>query len=356
MTLSVCMIVKNEKKTLARCLDCAKKFADEIVVVDTGSTDKTAEIAKEYTEKVYFFEWCDDFAAARNYSLDMAESELVMWLDADDVVTDENCEKIVKLKQNANFDMAFLKYAAAFENGRPTFVYFRERIFRRDRGFRFSGCVHEAVAPAGKVIYSDAVIEHRKEKTGDSTRNLRILQNRIIAGISLDERQKFYYGRELYYNGMYLESAAVLEDFLSGDGWVENKAEACLNLYRIYAAINRCEAAENALLRSMLYAPPSAEVCCILGELFAVKNDVNSAIYWYKTALSAGDALKRGGFVSMDYCGFIPNIQLCVLYDRLGDRKTACRYNEAAGKFKPDNESYLYNKRYFKKLGIARGN
>lgn len=352
MTLSVCMIVKNEEETLARCLDCASKFADEIVIVDTGSADKTVEIARRYTEKVYFFEWRDDFSAARNYSLEMAKGDLLMWLDADDVISDENAEKILQLKQDANFDMAFLKYAAAFDNGKPSFVYYRERIFKRDKGYRFSGCVHEAVTPAGKIIYSDAVIEHRKQKSSDPVRNLRILQNRIIAGISLDERQKFYYGRELYFNGMFPEAAAVLENFLTGDGWVENKVEACLNLYRIYAAMNRLEQAENALLRSFLFAEPTAEACCVLGELFILKNDVNSAIYWYKTAIAAGDKLRRGGFVNLDYCNFIPNLQLCMLYDRLGDKKTACKYNEAAGKYKPDNESYLYNKKYFKKLGI----
>ena len=65
-TVSLCMIVKNEEKVLGRCLDSAKEIADEIIIVDTGSTDRTKEIAAEYTEKIYDFKWNDDFSAARN--------------------------------------------------------------------------------------------------------------------------------------------------------------------------------------------------------------------------------------------------------------------------------------------------
>ncbi|MDE7305797.1 MAG: glycosyltransferase family 2 protein, partial [Clostridia bacterium] len=86
MSLSVCLIVKDEQEVLARCLSCAKKFADEIVVVDTGSTDDTVKIAKSFTDKVFFFKWCDDFSAARNFAFEKAGCDLVMWLDADDII------------------------------------------------------------------------------------------------------------------------------------------------------------------------------------------------------------------------------------------------------------------------------
>ena len=74
MTISVCMIVKNEELNLAGCLDCLKAIADEIIIVDTGSTDRTKEIAEQYTDKVYDFEWIDDFSAARNFAFSKAGS------------------------------------------------------------------------------------------------------------------------------------------------------------------------------------------------------------------------------------------------------------------------------------------
>lgn len=352
MTLSVCLIVKDEEQVLERCLTCAALFADEIVIVDTGSSDNTVEIAKKFTDKVYFFKWSDDFSAARNFAFDKAVCDLVMWLDADDVITDENCAKIARLKNTFdNYDMAILPYAAAFDNGEPTFVYDRERIFRRSGNYRFSGAVHEAVTPSGRILHADAVIYHKKLKDGEPLRNLRILQKQIAAGKPLDDRQKFYYGRELLFNKMYREAIAVLEDFLNGGGWVVNKIEACLNLYTAYSNIGDDKSAVNALLRSFTFAPPQSQACCILGGRFFDNGDLQSAIYWYNQALTAPN--DAGAFINSDYSGFIPYMQLCVIYDRLGDIGRANGYNNAAGKIKPHNESYLYNKKYFKnKLGL----
>ena len=146
----MCLIVKDEEAVLARCLNCVRPFADEIVIVDTGSADATAEIARQFTDKVYFYDWCDDFAAARNFSFSKAEKDLVMWLDADDVITSENAEKILHIKDEMkDYDMAFLPYAAAFDGEEPTLVYFRERIFRRSLGVKWRGAVHEAIEPFG---------------------------------------------------------------------------------------------------------------------------------------------------------------------------------------------------------------
>ena len=276
-----------------------------------------------------------------------------MWLDADDVITDENIEKILKLKEIiSEYDMVFMLYAAGFDGDKPSFVYDRERIFRRDKNYKFSGAVHEAVTPSGRIYRSDAVIYHKKIKTGDPFRNLFILQKLISSGQKLDERQKFYYGRELLFNRMYREAIAVLEDFLNGDGWVVNKCEACLDLYRAYSELCDESRADSSLLRRFTFAPPSAEACCILGSRFLDRGEYKSAAYWYESALNTDNCTDSGAFVNLDYCKFIPNMQLCVIYHHLGEIKKAYEYNEAAGKIKPDNQNYLYNKKYFENLGI----
>ncbi|MDE5995713.1 MAG: glycosyltransferase family 2 protein, partial [Eubacterium sp.] len=89
-TISLCMIVKNEEKVLARCLESIKNAVDEIIIADTGSTDNTKEIAKKYTDKIYDFEWVDDFSKARNFSFSKASKDYIMWLDADDIISKEN--------------------------------------------------------------------------------------------------------------------------------------------------------------------------------------------------------------------------------------------------------------------------
>ena len=112
ITISLCMIVKNEEDVLARCLDCAINFADEIIIVDTGSTDRTKEIAALYTEQVYDFEWIDDFAAARNFAFSKATMEYCMWLDADDIIRFEDQKKLVDLKNTLPPDTPVLTKTA----------------------------------------------------------------------------------------------------------------------------------------------------------------------------------------------------------------------------------------------------
>lgn len=345
------MIVKDEEEVLARCLNCAKAFADEIIIVDTGSTDKTVEIAKQFTNKIYRFDWCDDFSAARNFSFSKAECGLVMWLDADDVIEEEDCKEIILLKDEMKeYDMAMLLYAAAFDGDHPTYTYFRERIFKRSAGFVWQGAVHEAIAMRGRVLYSEAKICHKKVKSGDRWRNLNIYRNLIASGKVLTPRDKFYYGRELMFNGLSTEAVAVLQEFLNGQGWAENKCEACLNLSAVYSAIGKQTEAEEWAAKSFLYGLPKSRACCALGEMFLNRGDYSAAIFWYKTAATLPQNIKGGGFCEEEFCGYVPFMQLCVLYDRLGDHKTAEHYNELAGAIKPSDKAYLYNAKYFANL------
>ena len=98
ITISLCMIVKNEEEVLERCLNSLKGLMDEIIIVDTGSTDSTKEIAARYTDKIYDFSWCDDFAAVRNFSFSKATQEYIYAPDADEVLDDTNRRRFMMLK------------------------------------------------------------------------------------------------------------------------------------------------------------------------------------------------------------------------------------------------------------------
>jgi len=112
VTFSLCMIVKDEEPVLARCIQSVHGIFDEIIIVDTGSTDNTKQIARQFTKRIYNFEWVDDFAKARNFSFSKSTKDFIMWLDADDIITDENREKILQLKNtlDPNTDMVTMKY------------------------------------------------------------------------------------------------------------------------------------------------------------------------------------------------------------------------------------------------------
>ena len=92
------MIVKNEESVLARCLDSVASMMDEIIIVDTGSTDRTKEIAAQYTSRIYDFTWCDDFSAARNYAFSLATMEYIYCPDADEYLDLENQRRFLRLK------------------------------------------------------------------------------------------------------------------------------------------------------------------------------------------------------------------------------------------------------------------
>lgn len=91
----MCALLLKMKTKYLKILKCAQKFADEIVVVDTGSTDKTIEIARKYTDKIYNFKWCDDFSKARNFAFSKGTCDYLMWLDADDFIFEKDIKKIL---------------------------------------------------------------------------------------------------------------------------------------------------------------------------------------------------------------------------------------------------------------------
>lgn len=350
-TLSLCMIVKNEEDVIGRCLDCVSDLFDEIIIVDTGSEDNTMEIVKKYTKNIYYFKWIEDFAEVRNYSFSKATKDYIMWLDADDIILDKDKEKIKDLKMNMDksIDMVMMKYNTQFDsNENVTFSYYRERIFKRSKNFRWIGEIHEVIPLTGNIIYSDAAISHKKLKQNEPNRNLRIFENMIANGKELDPRQQFYYARELYYNERYEDAIKTFNNFLdSGKGWVENCINACQDLSYCYYAIGDSNKAINACFKSFEFDEPRAEICCDIGEYFLEREKYNQAIFWYKLALTRKINETSGGFILSDCYNFIPYIQLCLCYFRIGDIKKSKEYNDKAASIKPNDSSVIYNKNYF---------
>ena len=351
ITLSLCMIVKNEEEVLGRCLDSVKDIFDEIIIVDTGSSDRTKEIAVGYTNKIYDFEWIEDFSAARNYSFEKATKDYQMWLDADDIITEIDKNKILKLKQelDSSVNMVMMKYNTSFDiNGNPTFSYYRERIFQRSMNYRWSGAIHEVIPPYGNIIYSDAAVSHKKLRRNDPERNLRIFEKLIFDGKTLEPRQQFYYARELYYNKRYDEAIQIFNNFLdSGLGWVENCINACQDLSYCYYSINDNKMALSSLFRSFEFDEPRAEICCDIGKHFYDLQKYKQAIFWYEVAASRKYDEASGGFKQIDCYGYIPYIQLCMCYYRLGDTSLAEEFNFKAITIKPDDENAKRNKVFF---------
>ncbi|WP_455717001.1 glycosyltransferase [Anaerosporobacter sp.] len=351
--ISLCMIVKNEEDVLARCLTSVRDIADEIVIVDTGSMDRTKEVAAEFSAKIYNFTWCDDFSAARNYAFSKATKDFILWLDADDVIEDSERVKLIELKKTLTdkIDVVMLKYNVGFDkNGKANFSFYRERILRRVKDFKWNDPIHEYIEINGEVIMKDIAITHRKAhaKTG---RNLKIYEGYIKEKKELSPRSMYYYGKELFENERYRDAAIQFDKYLQkNEGWVEDKISACFFLSICYELLGDKENRLSTLYRSFDYDVPRSEICCRIGKYFEEKEFYYQAIFWYELATKLKKTDNFIGFLLHEYSGYYPHIQMCVCYDRLGRYEDAKMHNELAGKFKSNDTAVEYNIEYFKKM------
>lgn len=348
ITISLCMIVKNEEDSIDRCLSSVLNIVNEIIVVDTGSTDRTKQIVRKYTDKLFDYEWTDDFAAARNYAFSLASMDYILWLDADDVLKPVDQQKLADLKSSLplSVDSVTMEYHLAFdEYGNVLSSLRRNRLVKRSNGFRWIGSVHEYLEVGGHIFDSDIAITHLP-RSQDCTRNLRIYEKRLKAGESFHPRDLYYYANELKDHRFFDRAIHYYEKFLhTGEGWIEDNINACGKLADCYHELGNHEKEMEWVLRSFFFDSPRSEFCCRMGYYFLEKQEYKPAIYWYQSAIEQGN-MHTWGFVNYAYSTWLPHLQLCVCYDRLGEHALAFKHNEKARSYRPDDERILFNKAY----------
>lgn len=355
--ISLCMIVKNEEETLGRCLRSVGEIADEIVIADTGSTDRTREIAEQLGCRVFDFPWTDDFSAARNFSFSKATKDYILWLDADDVFLDGDREKFLALKKDSDFsaDVYMMKYNIGIgaEKEGPALSYYRERLVRRSGGFLWHEPVHEHLEISGKIVNTDICVTHAAKGKTSGSRNLHIYEKILAEGGSLSPRGLYYFARELKENGRFSEAAEEFRSFLDGgEGWVEDNISACAELGECLRQTGSEDLELPVLLRSFAYDTPRAEICCRIGYCFERKGEYRLAVFWFRLCLSLGETGGAWGFQNPDCRGYVPCIECAVCYDRLGDLSNAEAFNELAAQYKPGSPSVAHNRKYFKERKI----
>ena len=207
--LSLCMIVKNEAGRLAKCLESVQDVVDEIVMVDTGSTDTTCYIAANYDAKIIHHEWMDDFSAARNVSLQNATGDYILWLDADEYLPSESRETLIEMKQKlpGNKDQAFSFIIRSKREDNNDESFRRMRLFPNKPGIMFRGKVHEDAAESlnslgVKLCNTDIVVLHDGYMTGSNMsakvkRNLPLLLSQA-AEFPEDILTSFYISNSYY--------------------------------------------------------------------------------------------------------------------------------------------------------------
>ncbi len=166
-TLSLCMIVKDEEKLLPTCLESVKDYVDEIIIVDTGSTDSTVAIAKRYNAKIYHHAWENSFSKARNYSLKYATSDWILWLDADEEVDKEDAYKLKEVIKDPidcetalRANVIYLQMLDKSVGGQSDSIMNSRKIFRNHLGFHFEGIVHNYLKCSGPTKVADIRVYH----------------------------------------------------------------------------------------------------------------------------------------------------------------------------------------------------
>ncbi len=333
-TISLCMIVKNEEAVLERCLASIADLMDEIIIIDTGSTDRTKEIAARYTDKIYDYVWINDFSDARNFSFSKATMDYIYTADADEVLDAENHRRFAFLKQSLmpEIEIVQMKYITPDEYNTVMNISneYRPKLYRRLRQFCWIDPVHETVRTKPLVFDSDIEILHLPQSQ-HSGRDFELFLHIFGNGQPLSDKLHTMYARELFISGTdsdfrkaqpvfeqtLLEASGAMGQRPAGAGSAGRLAEAVCVLCRCMRMQKKREEFFKYALRSIAYHP-CAEISCELGDYYSQAGDFEEAARWYYCAAYETDSI-----LDVHTGGDIPLRKLAQCYSCLAETDTA---------------------------------
>lgn len=283
-TLAAALIVKNEEDNLKNVVNSLKDVVDKIYITDTGSTDRTVEIAKELGCEVSHFEWINDFAAARNFNFSQVKEDFILWIDGDDCL--ENKEEFINWRNDAmgvaDYWLATYHYASD-KDGNPNCSFTRERVVRNAKNFKWRYPVHEGISPDTGLqpvrmqFAQNWAIRHLRKESDiakDRSRNLKIIESMP----KRDSRMEYYYGKELFENNQIYDAAKVLEGVITRPDLEHHDRLLAFQYCSICLLnLNQPEKALSLSLQAIALDPNRAEFYCAIGDALL------------KIAMNAGD-------------------------------------------------------------------
>ncbi|MCR5654966.1 MAG: glycosyltransferase family 2 protein [Lachnospiraceae bacterium] len=327
--ISLCMIVKNEEAVLARCLDSIADLMDEIIIVDTGSMDKTKEIARRYTNRVYEFPWTGSFSDARNYSFSKASMEYIYCADADEVMDEENRDKFKMLKKGLLPEIDIVQMYYVNQMSYNTVYNFnkelRPKLYKRQRSFVWEGTIHEAVRLEPLVYDSDIEIEHHPTSNHKS-RDLAAFEKMYKDHLPFNSRLFHMYAQELYLSGDPGDFIRALPFFAESIEDLSRKPDEIMEACCVCAKACRNKNDYEQFLQYALKAVAlgsCSEICCELGRYYDSKNDVTQAAVWYYNA-----AFETESALSARHHTTLPLSALVDCYTEMEMPEQAARYKE----------------------------
>ncbi len=345
------MIVKDEEKSLDPCLKSVQRLVKEMIIVDTGSQDATKEIALRFSDKVFYFPWNNDFSAARNFALQKATQDWILILDADELLSEKDFEKMSRLMEMHDVDAFVLDCrnytqrvdVAGFVSSRgdrypesakaPGFRIEKIlRFFRNKKEYVFEGKVHETVAHSikrsgGKIFDTDVVIHHfgqlHPEKIVEKKERYVALLKKRLEEKDFGEKSEDFIcwelSRELGQIGRNDEAIAYLERALA----LEEEYPYLLGLGGLYLLKRRFDDAEKMLKRAVLFEPLDSAVHHNLGVVYSEKGEYQKAIKKFERVLELNPSSANAYY------------NLGVVYTKMGKKDKAVRFFDKAGELHP---------------------
>lgn len=299
--ISLCMIVRNEERVLAACLESARPFFKEIIVVDTGSTDATVEIARSFGALVHAIVWPDSFAAARNESLQYATGKWVMWIDADDTIPFASGETILRAAVSAPTHIAGFVIPVRFTCDDPDFGTSVDhvKVFRNDSRFKFEGRIHEQILPSirscgGEVARLPAEILHSGYDTSVEGQSRKRERDKKLLALDLADRPDhpfvlFNIGMTAHFNGDHDEAIEVLRRCLEVSNKDESHVRKTFVLLAVSIRDSRSPSEAMSIVEDGLRCyPDDAELLFQRGMLAMTLGDPALAANSYEQVLRVG--------------------------------------------------------------------
>lgn len=340
LPISVCIITKNEESNIEKCLKSLREYDWEIIVADTGSTDHTKEIASQYADKVLNFVWCDDFSAARNYSIGQASHDIILVIDSDEYLKEIDTETILQLAKQNPISVGLLSRENHYQmNGSDSvYVDFVERLFSR-KYYHYEGIIHEQVRLRKPDHYSyetfqiPLILDHsgysgnEKSLREKAMRNISLLEKDLEAYpdnpytyfqigqsynmIHDDENACLYYGKGLSYD---VDPAAeYVQMMVIGYGYALlhlNRGEEALGLGGVYDAF-----------------AVSADFFDLMGLIYLRNGQYMKALLEFVKALSCDKAHVVGAN------SFIPSYNIGLINEMMGNKEAALMHYRKCGDF-----------------------
>jgi GT2 family glycosyltransferase/tetratricopeptide (TPR) repeat protein len=341
LQLSLCMIVRDNCRTIRPCLESIRPWVDEMVVVDTGSTDETPAIARKLGARVFHFPWCDSFSAARNESLRHARGRWIFWMDSDDTIDDQNGRRLrqLALKEPVPEVFGFVMQVHCPEpedqgNGDITVVD-QVKFFRNLPALRFEGRIHEQVIPSirragGEIAWSDVFVIHSGCDHSPEGRTKKNERDLYLLDLELKEQPEHpftLFNLGMTYADIQQFEAAV--EFLRRCLAVSNDGESHLRkayalLVHSYSRLGDADAAWKTLNQGLQIYPKDAELLFRKALLFHESSRLPEAKEAYLKLLQTDDD-RHFSSVVRGMKSFLARHNLALIHVDLGDNSEAER-------------------------------